>query len=1517
MIIDFTTIDLQERPMLVLRNAGGTPLAVLMNATNVEPRLLYNEISELSFDLPAYADGVATPMYDEVIGKRLIDLLGIGQFILLNPKESGDGVTLKKSCTAYSLEYEFAHKKITIPNGTYKFYDAENTHDTLLGMLLEDMPSWKIGTVPTSIANKYRTFEVSGENRYNFMKSTVQKSYGCIFNFDTYTRTVHIDDASRTPTDRPVYLSVDNLAKSIEIEELTKDVITRLEVNGADGVNIRDVNPNGTNWLLDLEYFMTPRNFSEDLINRYHEWIQLNSDNRQPFYNLSIRHTLLLEQRVAEEAKLTDLNGEMTNLENLQAVTIQAIAQNLKSQEDLDEINEKINAKQKEVDDQRNLVETLKSDSEAVFQQLQAIRDVCSYAKYFTEQEQLEMDKYIIDDGIEEASFVPSTTSYIPVKDLSSLTNITLSVHETSLSTTVSAIGSSVFDMRGGKLALGNVISASVISSTIDVSTDNSIVATFYLSSTTHKGESYPQACLTLTGLIDDITTAEDLSSIILRISTADMFFTLDVSEYEKRSIAWELFEYGLTMLNKLSRPSYVFSVQSANFLVHKDFVSFRNSLRLGERIYLSLQDKKILKPVCIGVTFTYGDHDSLKLIFGDKYVSGSDGNSLIDLLEQSVSMGRTLSSNQFAYAQFTNSGANTSIAKFMESALDVSKNAILSSSGNAISWDGSGLRLRRWTDDSQNSYDPEQMWLVNNSILLTSDNWKTAQMAIGKFHDRSLGDCWGVVAPTIVGTMLAGTRLIIESEKKDGGISVFRVDGDGARLYNSNFLIANDQRSILLHPDVGVVIGPVGSYTLDDDGAYNVDTDTANFYIDDDGNVFLRGAVTATELHIGNQTIEEYVGSYVTEGTGGTMTFTRPEAPTTGFKIGDIWQDSDSPYHYVYTAVSTTGDPSVDWVIVSASIIEGSAINTNANDGTIDIVAASTVTLASGGILSIAGTGAINLTSTGGINLLAGNLTLGSDANVLSSSGVLSLANGNILLHGPDNEVTVGKSGGTVNIGTDGTGIINLATYQVQSSTKSAAYSTTYSTGGKTTAANAVSEFTYTATDNAGAQTSTTFTITTTYLQAAQTVNDTPSITDGRLLQLVYKNRGMNIYADTDEDEVILSPSVTNGHLMGWSLINATNMVATNVSAATVVAESMYVPGENSSLIAVADQKWTIDKIVEILNNNDVIPSLKSKVDNAYWRAYYHSHEMTISDDGIVTVGQVISPGDVRANFKIAGTQWYINRVTAYKEAVELALADVAWNEQALTTIEGVLDTDEKVLKITYASTTISYPDDESATQVPIGCIDIDLNTELSAYYSESYSQGLNDRWAVTSTYYPDDAQLAVYNSESNQYTVTSYVAYFDGPNPADTKSGKYTFVATEAYESGYKASSPSAIKSRAATYNTENNEYDISVVVESYDGTTKSLVVPVPVSAEAAYNAGYAQAIANATLSVSGDNVIVTFDDDNAKQLNVSSYVTLVHTLAPVTTTDTTTVVRSYAAAHFNGYVEQEDTKLYERNH
>ena len=100
MIVSFKSVDWAEQPTLVLKNLDGTFIQPLTNAFNIKAKLHYNETSELTFDLPAFANGEATPHYDDVVGMRLVDWIGVGQFILVNPSVQNDGVSEIKDCKA-------------------------------------------------------------------------------------------------------------------------------------------------------------------------------------------------------------------------------------------------------------------------------------------------------------------------------------------------------------------------------------------------------------------------------------------------------------------------------------------------------------------------------------------------------------------------------------------------------------------------------------------------------------------------------------------------------------------------------------------------------------------------------------------------------------------------------------------------------------------------------------------------------------------------------------------------------------------------------------------------------------------------------------------------------------------------------------------------------------------------------------------------------------------------------------------------------------------------------------------------------------------------------------------------------------------------------------------------------------------------------------------------------------------------------------------------------------------------
>lgn len=865
MVVDFSKINLMEPPVLILKNASEKPLGVLGTAYNITADIKYNEASVLEFDLPASTDGVPTPYYDEVIGLRVIDLQDMGQFILVNPSEMDDGVRKTKHCKGYSLEYEFSFKNIYMSKATYNFWNPVTPDETVLGIILELMPSWSVGSIDENLIGKYRTFEVSNENLYNFIKGTLQQAYNCIFDFDTYTRQINVKDASSFVATNPVYISRGNLAKEISVEERTDGIITRLDVNGAEGVNIRDVNPSGTNDIINLDYFMNESNFSQELIDKYETWKESYANYRLQYYNLSVEYALQITRRTTEEAALYKLKNELTIIENEQSVMIKALSMKMPgvTKQTIKDINTRIKSKKNEISAQQSKIDAIDAEARQIHSQLEEINNTIAFRNYFTDEEYLMLNRYLKDDSISESSFVYNTTVSYSDDDVGeTLTTETARITGAKIVETAHAENKVIYDIQGGKIVLADV-TANIIRGAFEKNTsDHSFVMTAYLGSGSVDEATYKSACLSATGTYS--SCSDTSHTLTVNISDGYLYFTYNTSEYEKRAVAWDLYDYGADILAKISQPSFQFNITSANFLCLDDFISFKNELKHGEKIYIELDEDKVLQPIVIGASISYEDPTGLTLEFGDTFTSGDSSFRLADLLEQSISMGKNLDYSKYTYSSFVDSGANTKVKQFMTSALDVARNAIISSQNQEITWDGSGIRIRQWDTDT-NQYSDNQIWINNNSIMLTSDNWDSAEMAIGNFKDDNLGDAWGVVAPNIVGTLIAGSNLVIESSKKDGGVAVFKMDSDGCVLHNADFSITTNwsedkKTQILLNAEKGIAIGKYP--LLNNQG--NLNTDNAKFWVDTNGNVHIKGTlegadgtfsgrIEATEGYIGN----------------------------------------------------------------------------------------------------------------------------------------------------------------------------------------------------------------------------------------------------------------------------------------------------------------------------------------------------------------------------------------------------------------------------------------------------------------------------------------------------------------------------------------------------------------------------------------------------------------------------------------------------------------------------------------
>lgn len=234
------------------------------------------------------------------------------------------------------------------------------------------------------------------------------------------------------------------------------------------------------------------------------------------------------------------------------------------------------------------------------------------------------------------------------------------------------------------------------------------------------------------------------------------------------------------------------------------------------------------------------------------------------------------------------------------------------------------------------------------------------------------------------------------------------------------------------------------------------------------------------------------------------------------------------------------------------------------------------------------------------------------------------------------------------------------------------------------------------------------------------------------------------------------------------------------------------------------------------------------------------HSHAVSVSDDGTVTLGEVSAEG---GNFKIADTKVYKDGVSAAKDSVTLTSAGWVNGSNVVNASNG-------------KSLTVSLP------------------------------------------------PFKVSGGDTFSGNKTTVFFYTDGvPNPLQSKEVDATSVYNDGSSAGYasgKSDWRPTIVSRTGV-DTTNKTVTVSVSNLSQTLLTNQVVSAVEVY-DAGYNAGYAAAIASLTWSVSGTSVIATFGNGTTKSLDVKGYVSAMADVKYVSSTSTTITVRGWAYAYFN---------------
>lgn len=889
-----------KQPELRLQTLAGKELGIIPWVNGLNFELNYAAVSRVEFDVPRHSDGKINPLYQKLTSYKMLFTKELGIYILQRPTTSGDGVSEVKHITGYSIEQIFEKKMLFLEEGTYNFWNPVTPDDTILGRILELDTTWSIGYVDPKLIGCYRTFDEYDSDALSFCYGSAMEKYNCTIVFDVYAKTINAYDAGKSRGTVPVYLSYQNLVDAVDLEELTDDMVTQLHLYGSDDLSIRDVNPMGTDYLVDLSYFISngdldvvPEGSTVKLAERVKGWDALIRSNQGYYTNLVAARASKTAQKLAEEVTLADLKSELEVLTTEQSVIIQAIALETTEagkatqQKNLSDKTAEIDRKKEEIASQEAVIADLQDEIDQYAGDIQAVVNQLAFSKYFTEAEQKILNLYLIEGDTTEETFVATDVDTAASGAISTIQG-SLKISDSNV-VRATLNGKKLYGATGGALQIISAkLTADIVQGTLEVDeSSGAYVLTAYMGTITFGEHSFPSGMITASGTLSqfssDISTqnsegvSEDKGSwISFEAASSKMFFTVNVNDYQKYSVARELYAFGEELLEEWAWPVYEFSIDTANFLFQKEFEPFKDKLEFGKNIYLNIGDEGVIEPKFIGLSIDFDNPENITLTFSNRFQKRDVvANWLSDINKTSASS-RSFDASKYLYNKTANK--TTQVSQFMENALDAAVNTIIGASNQSVVINGAGIQV-----GGDSKY---QLRIVDNMIAMTDDSWQSAKLALGRFYsdaktglkddsgkDILIGETWGINTELLAGNLIIGNNLVLENANDDG-VMQFKVDATGAWLYNASYIMQHNNGGLMIFdPKYGIVAGTkllfdtngttVTPEFIDEYGDIEFDSDgmpeNANFFLDlRDGSAYFRGKVTATSGKIGGFTIED-----------------------------------------------------------------------------------------------------------------------------------------------------------------------------------------------------------------------------------------------------------------------------------------------------------------------------------------------------------------------------------------------------------------------------------------------------------------------------------------------------------------------------------------------------------------------------------------------------------------------------------------------------------------------------------
>lgn len=312
---------------------------------------------------------------------------------------------------------------------------------------------------------------------------------------------------------------------------------------------------------------------------------------------------------------------------------------------------------------------------------------------------------------------------------------------------------------------------------------------------------------------------------------------------------ALEFFEVAENEIYKSAELQHSISTTLNNLLAIDKFKPLIGFFDVGNWIRVWI-DNRVFKLRLLEYGIDFGSFEKIPVEFSDVTKVKNGTTDVKNILSQASSMATSYSSvqRQASQGEKSNSVLNT----WIEDGLNVTQTKIIDSYDENLMFGKNSFWCRQY-DPVTDTYSDEQIKIVNSTIAITDDNWKTTKTAIGKYYykDPITGELkmtYGVNGETIVGKFILGESLSMQTESGnmtfDGnGLTVINVteDGNGKMSFNENGLVVS-------HGQNTVTISPKSEEVMNiTNGEEKV------FEVNEDGELSINGNIIARSLRLEN----------------------------------------------------------------------------------------------------------------------------------------------------------------------------------------------------------------------------------------------------------------------------------------------------------------------------------------------------------------------------------------------------------------------------------------------------------------------------------------------------------------------------------------------------------------------------------------------------------------------------------------------------------------------------------------